>query len=148
MAYFRRRVRSHSEAEDLTQDVFLRLSQINGRAMQSAEAYIFRMAANLLHDRARREKVRSDYRNKMLVDPIDVDPIDPLRIASDREALAIVRVGIRDLPERTRTIFILCRLEGVERQAVAEAFELSLSTVDRELARAIALLTAKLKVQR
>src|ERR1700761_5397526 len=55
-AYFRRRVSSASEAEDLTQDVFERILKVlNNEPIQNAEALVFRIAVNLLRDRARRE---------------------------------------------------------------------------------------------
>ncbi len=146
MAYFLRRLRNHAEAEDMTQEVFLRLAGHEGFEMQSPEAYIFQIAANLLHDRGRREKVRSEYRAGIsLIEGRGVDPLDPLRIASDREALAILRKGIDEFPERTRTIFLLCRLENMDRKIVADAFGISMSTIDRELARALAFLTSRIR---
>lgn len=146
MAYFLRRLRNHSEAEDMTQEVFLRLAGHDEVEMQSPEAYIFQIAANLLHDRGRREKVRSEYRAGVsMIEGRGVDPLDPLRIASDREALSILRKGVAEFPERTRTIFLLCRLENMDRKIVAEAFGVSMSTIDRELARALALLTSRIR---
>src|SRR5690349_12246421 len=55
LAYFGRRVSSVSEAEDLTQDVFERLLRaLEAGPILNAEALIFRIAVNLLRDRARR----------------------------------------------------------------------------------------------
>ncbi len=123
MAFFLRRLRSHAEAEDLTQDVFVRLASSQAVEMKSAEAYIFQVAANLLRDRARREKVRSDYRSRArTVEGADVDPLDPLRVATDRESLAALVVGLQELPEKTRAIFVLYRLENVNKAAICEAY--------------------------
>ncbi len=55
LAYFGRRVRSAAEAEDLTQDVFERvLRSLERGPILNAEALVFRIAVNLLRDRARR----------------------------------------------------------------------------------------------
>jgi RNA polymerase sigma-70 factor (ECF subfamily) len=70
-----------------------------------------------------------------------------LRITDDRETLAILRRAIADLPERTRNIFILNRLENVGRRSLADSYGLSLSTIDRELARALALITSRTRRQ-
>src|SRR3546814_624208 len=42
MAFFLRRVGNHAEAEDLTQEVFVRLADTDTAQMQSPDAYIFR----------------------------------------------------------------------------------------------------------
>lgn len=146
MAFFMRRLHSHAEAEDLSQEVFVRLARQGQSAMQSPEAFIFQVAANLLRDRYRREKVREQFRTGMAtMDGRGVDPIDPLRIASDREALAMLRQAIKELPERMRTIFLLCRLENADRHVVADAYGVSVRTIDRELANALAILAEKVR---
>jgi len=45
---------------------------------------------------------------------------------------------LKELAERTREIFILYRIENVTRQEIAQAFALSLSSVEKEIARATA----------
>jgi RNA polymerase sigma-70 factor (ECF subfamily) len=146
MAFFLRRLGNHAEAEDLTQEVFARLADVEADHMQSPDAYIFRMAANLLRDRRRRELVRFDYRAKaMAAEDAGVDMLDPLRVAAGRESLANLTAALHELPESTRTIFILYRLENVDKRDICQAFEISLSSVERHLVRAIAHLTRRVK---
>ena len=59
LAYFLRRVRDHAEAEDLTQELLVRLLGINAGELEHPEAYIFRMASNLLADRGRRHRAQT-----------------------------------------------------------------------------------------
>lgn len=137
MAFFLRRLRNHAEAEDLTQEVFVRLATARRGPMQSAEAYIFRIAANMLSDRGRREKVRADYRAAIWAeDPVGVDPLDPARVTDGREDVAAVVGALKTLPERTRSIFILYRLENMDKRAIADALGISTSAVDKHLMRA------------
>jgi RNA polymerase sigma factor (sigma-70 family) len=137
MAFFLRRLRNHAEAEDLTQEVFVRLATADRQTMQSAEAYIFRIAANMLSDRARREKVRADYRAAIWADDrAGVDPLDPGRVANAREDIAAVIGALKALPERTRSIFILYRLENMDKRDIADALGVSTSAVDKHLIRA------------
>lgn len=146
VAFFLRRLGNHAEAEDLTQEVFVRLAGVDAEQMQSAEAYLFRVAANLLRDRSRREKVRFDYRAEaMAADGVGVDLLDPLRVAAGRESLADLTAALRELPERTRVIFILYRLENMDKRDIGEAFEISLSSVERHLTRATAHLTRRVR---
>lgn len=146
IAYLLRRLHNHAEAEDMAQEVFLRIAAQGAVEMTSPEGYIFQIAANLLRDRSRRDRVRNAYRAEVAqVEGRGVDPLDPLRIVGDREALARLREAITDLPERTRNIFILNRMENVDRRMLAESYGTSISTIDRELARALALLTSRVR---
>jgi len=145
MAFFLRRLGHHAEAEDLTQEVFVRLASVDTGRMDSSEAYIFRMAANLLRDRSRREKVRFDYRASAQADEqASFDLLDPSRVAAGRQSLEGLASALRELPEDTRTMFVLYRLEHLDRRDIAAAFETSPSTVDRHLARAMAHLARRM----
>src|SRR5580692_12721017 len=67
LAYFLKRVKSRNEAEDLTQEVFVRLlnhpDKNNG---QTIDGYVFTIAANLLRDRAKSVAAAHDRRNQSL----------------------------------------------------------------------------------
>src|SRR3546814_20095599 len=56
LAYFLRRVNDHAEAEDLTKEMLVRLLGMDVGELEQPEAYIFRIASNLLADRARRHR--------------------------------------------------------------------------------------------
>lgn len=139
LSYFLRRVRDHAEAEDLTQELIAKLLKHDGDEYASPEAYIFQMASNLLADRARRQKVRAQYREFVnRSEDAGVDPIDPFRIAAGRAELAELARALGALPERTQTIFILYRLENLSQDKIAESFGISVSAVKKHVARAMA----------
>lgn len=139
MSFFLRRLRSHSEAEDLTQEVFARLAAGGTEQLRSADAFIFQVAANLLRDRSRREKVRFDYSAGIrALEGTGVELIDPSRILAGRRSLAAMAAKLKELPERTRTMFILYRVENMDKRAIAEAFGCSVSTVEKSVGKALA----------
>ncbi len=75
MAYFLRRVGSRSEAEDLTQETFIRL--MSARSLDhvaQADAYVFRIASNLLNDRAR-DAARQKKYSQMPLNSLIVDEL-------------------------------------------------------------------------
>ena len=145
LAFFLRRVHNHSEAEDLTQEVFARIAAMNDREMRRADAYIFQVAANLLRDRGRRLAVRNDYAaGARATDGTGIDPIDPHRVAAGREAVHILRAGLDDLPERTRQIFLLFRYEHLDHRTIADSFGISTSAVQKHIYRAMAYLVDRL----
>jgi len=145
MAFFLRRIANHAEAEDLTQEVFARLVHLTPGELNHADAYIFQIAANLLRDRGRREKVREAYRFGVLAsDGLGVEPIDPDRVLAGRQSLGQVAAALREVPERTRSIFILYRIEQMKKRDIAETYGISTSAVDKHLMKAMAHLWKRL----
>lgn len=148
MAFFQRRVRNRAEAEDLTQEVLTRIvTQSTDNAGEDLrDGYVFQIAANLLRDKGRRERVRYSYATATsAMEWRGVDVIDPYRVASDREALAILNRSLRELPERTRIIFTLYRLEHIDKGAIARALGISKSAVTQHIMKATAYLIARME---
>jgi len=139
LAYFRRRVCEASDVEDLVQEVFLRLT-VRGTPdhLEGASGYIFQTAASVLADRHRRRTVRHAD-DHVLLDPEvhgETD-LDPHRIAAGKQALSAATAALLTMPERTRTIFLLKRLEGLRHLAIAAQLGISVSAVEKHVARAM-----------
>ncbi|MBQ1497693.1 MAG: sigma-70 family RNA polymerase sigma factor [Sphingomonas sp.] len=143
LRYFQRRGVAPLDAEDAVQEVFVRLSQRKALAddVHQPESYIFATAANVATDLHRRATVRANGRHELFDDvlhaPLD---LDPETICAGREALRAVVVALKELPERTRTIFILARLEQMKQAEIARRLGVSLNTVEKHLHRAVAYL--------
>jgi len=123
IAFFVRRMHNHSEAEDLTQEVLMRVVQ-RGAAIdeRGPDAYVFQIAANLLRDRSR-------------------------RVVQARHALAIILRALHELPDRTRNIFILFRLENMKQKEIADTLGLSVRTVEQHVIRASVYLRQRLEAE-
>lgn len=138
MAYFQRRVRSREEAEDLTQEVFLRLSRrLDVERVDNAEAFLFRTAVNLLRDRARRGKTAASHLDE-LAHRARVEDLSPERVLEGRQSLASVLRALDELDERTRDAFILHRLEGMKHAEIAGLYGVSVSSVEKYVIKALA----------
>jgi RNA polymerase sigma-70 factor (ECF subfamily) len=134
MAFFLRRIRDHSEAEDLTQEVLLRATQRSETIDPTRpDAYIFQIAANLLRDRARRNHVRTAYQAGLSQEADRIEERDPDRVLEAKQSLATVIAALRELPERTRTIFILFRLENMKQREIADMLGVSIRTVEQHV---------------
>lgn len=138
MAFFVRRLRNHSEAEDLTQETLMRVAQrADTIDATRPDAYVFQIAANLLRDRGRRLKVRANYLTGLgASEAAEVEELDPHRVVQARQSLATVVAALKQLPERTRTIFILFRLEGMKQREIADMLGVSVRTVEQHVVRA------------
>ena len=146
MAFFFRRLGNFSEAEDLTQDVFVRLADSNWRNIENTDAYIFQVAANILRDRGRRERVRSNFRSDMeYLEGSGVEARDPDRVLDGRETLAAIVAALAELPERTRAIFLLVRVEKLKQAEIAAHYAISVSAVEKHLRRAVLHLARRIR---
>ncbi len=152
IAYFQRRVGSRTDAEDLTQEVFLRLANwADAEGVEIADGLIFTIAANLLRDRARRAKSRSSNRHVELGgdevfegETALIDSLGPERILLSREALAHVLSALDMVGSRTRDVFLLYRFEGMKQREIAGLFGISVSAVEKHIVKALKNLAAAL----
>ena len=139
LGYFRRRVFDRHEAPDLVQEVFLRLStRGDAERIEHLRSYVFQVAASVLADRQRRRTVRHAEAH------IPFDPersaeaeIGSDRIVAARDALKAALRAVDRLPERTRTIFVLRRLEAMPYRDIADRLGISVSAVEKHMVRAV-----------
>jgi RNA polymerase sigma factor (sigma-70 family) len=138
IAFFVRRMHNHSEAEDLTQEVLIRVVQRGATIDERGpDAYVFQIAANLLRDRSRRLKVRAAYRAGFgMIDADRVEELDPDRVIQGRHTLDVILGALNELPDRTRNIFILFRLENMKQREIAVMLGLSVRTIEQHVIRA------------
>ena len=100
--------------------------------------YLHQTAASVLADYARRRSARrSDAHVEFDPDLHGGSDFDPERIVSGREDMAAATAALLSLPERTRTIFVLRRLDRVPAREVAEQLGVSVSAVEKHMVRAV-----------
>jgi RNA polymerase sigma-70 factor (ECF subfamily) len=136
--YFRRRLPDANEVDDLVQEVFLRIVRRgNSQDLDRFEGYAFETAASVIKDRFRRRRVRMSASHVAFEPDLHGQTdVSPEQTVLAREALRSTTRAIMALPERTRTIFILRRLEGLSHPEIARRLGLSLSTVEKHIQRA------------
>jgi len=146
-AFFLRRVRDRSEADDLTQDVFASLARrADGQSIENVEGYVFQVAANLLRDRHRRQSVRPAIQCEGFADPYSrlVDEISPEREAIGRDTYLRFVQALETLPERPRMVFILNRFEEMTGREIAALLGISQRQVEKDISRVLTLLREQL----
>lgn len=135
------RVFCRATAEDIAQDVFVRLSTAKTEIVHP-RSLIFRTAANLASNHRRNERRRAELANNdFAIGRPCVDDLHPERVALARDALWRLAEELATWPARTREIFILNRYEGLNQREIAERLGLSSTSIERHLAKAILNLT-------
>jgi len=149
MSYFLHRARDRQDAEDLTQEVFLRiLRRGDSVPLENAEVFLFSIAGNLLRDRARRKDTHRttghasldapgfNFNNSGLLSDALVEDRGPERVLLSQESLAEVLCALDELGERTRDIFMMYRLEKMKHRDIAALYGITVSAVEKHIAKA------------
>ena len=145
--YFARRVGSPAEADDLTQEVIVRiLRRARTGPIENVDGYIFQAAANLLREQGRQAAMRKAAPAVNLgVELLGGDEAQtPERILLGRDACQQLLESLYELPERTRTVFVLNRFEDMKAAEIARRLGVSVSAVEKHMMRALAHLRAGL----
>lgn len=146
LRFFQRRVRGNQEADDLTQEVFGRLVRQDLAGIDNISGYIFQVAANVLRDQARRASVRGGlFTGATEIDVEDEAGFSPERVLQSKEALQIMVSALYELPVPVRSVFSQYHFDGVTQVEIARRSGLSLSTVEKHMAKANARLLYKLR---
>ena len=145
LRYFMRRGIAPLDAQDLTQEVFVRLSKRDVLdRVASVEGFLFTIAANVAIDFVRRQKVRNDCPATGLHDSVHVtEDFSPERLLEGRQELSRIVAALNEMPARMRNIFILARLENLPRGEIAQRLGVSKSLVEQQIAAATACLAER-----
>lgn len=138
-----RMTHNKEEAEDLTQDVFIKVfNSINKfREDSKLSTWIYRIAINICINKLRREKIINflslDYREekKGRKEIADNSP-SPANILEKSEIQQIIQEAINCLPPKQKTAIILSRYEELSYKEISKIMELSLSAVESLIFRA------------
>ena len=140
--WFAKRCKDQNEIPDLVQEVFLRLAKrANVADIEKVQIYVFQTAASVLNDWLRRRKVRhSDQHDEYSDTDGQARPgmdFTPERVLIGKERLNEVAVILSELPERTRTVFVLRRIEGMKYKMIAKRLGISVSATERHMYKAL-----------
>ena len=147
-------LRSPHAAEDVTQDIFVKLFHNIGsyRFQSPFNHWLFRLARNQAIDHLRREKVRrvtslDEDLGEMapMRERVPDKRLIPSAKAEQHERAEQVRAAVLALPEDFREAVVMREWEDLAYEEIAERLEISVGTVKSRLFRARALLEKKLK---
>ncbi|MFT3887495.1 MAG: RNA polymerase sigma factor SigE [Arachnia sp.] len=124
------------DAEDLTQDVFVRVfKSINTFQPGTLEGWLHRITTNLFLDQARRrQRIRMDALSAA-PDHVWGSATGPEDLHLDGELDADVDAALRALSPEQRVAVVLCDIEGLSYEEIAAVLDVKLGTVRSRIAR-------------
>jgi RNA polymerase sigma factor (sigma-70 family) len=137
--FARRRV-GRQEAEDVVQDAYLHLLQRGTAAtLEHPRPYLFRIAANLTVDFARKAKIRLRHVAESIEIACTAEaPPSPESTAGRVIELRRLEASLAELPRLCREAFLFSRVEELSHAEIARRLGVSVRTIDRYIARALA----------
>jgi len=135
--FARRRV-GRQEAEDVVQDAYLHLLQRGTAAtLEQPRAYLFRTAANLAVDFARKAKIRLRHAGETFnLGANAASSANPEAAAGASIELARLHDLLSKLSPSCRDAFLLNRIEGLTHAEIAGRLGVSVRTIDRFMVNA------------
>jgi len=139
LRYFSKRISNRADAEDLVQEVFIRIArQGNTTNIDHVEAYLFQTASNLLRDRARREATHHASQHISFEDSgYEGESPSEERVYEGREAIEQFLEVVAGMPPRRRMVFLMHRFMGLSYGAIALRLGISASVVEKHMSRAL-----------
>jgi len=132
-----RHTHGRADPEELLNSAFLRLERYQARhKVDNPTAFLVRAAKNIVIDEYRHEQVLAQHLADSMVTGGAASPLQD-EVFAARARLRRVQEGLDQLPDRTRQIFVLYRLEDMKCREIADLIGISESAVEKHIAKAM-----------
>ena len=148
LAVCQRMLGNRAEAEDATQEVFVKAYHQAGRLKPRGQVYtwLYRVAMNHCLNQLRRRRIvrflplvverQNDQEAPLEIEPRELSA-DPEQAAEARQRWRRTERSIAALPDNQKAVLILARFEGLSYREIAQTLEISEGAVESRLVRAM-----------
>lgn len=131
-------LKSEEDAEDVSQDIFLKLwmQPEIWQGKEEADSYIYSMTKNLILDRFKHISVEREYLNIVVPDTLLSELIGEDYVLEQmyyKDIQLLVRLTLEHLPEKRVQIFKMSRFMHLSNKEIAERLDLSVRTVEHQI---------------
>lgn len=146
-------VRNRQAAEELAQDIFLRVYEgaASYRVQSRFTTWLYRIAANVCLNEVRKPRFRAVHQPLRIGDepesglPVGATGSGPDKPLERQAIVRVIREALEEIPEKQRTAFILNKYQEFSYAEVAEIMKISEEAVKSLIHRARETLAARLK---
>ena len=142
-------VKTKMLAEEVVEDVFIKIwsNPAGFTAIKNLSVYLFSAVRNQALNSVQKEERHLTVSLEQ-DEPLSQSAISPIEYLVLSEMIQSLQVAVDNLPERCRCIFKLVREEGFKYSEVAEILNISINTVNNQMAIAVSRICAALHIQR
>ncbi|MEA4948113.1 MAG: RNA polymerase sigma-70 factor [Petrimonas sp.] len=130
-------LKSEQEAEDVAQDIFVKLwEQPDLWEGYLVRNYLYTMVKNHVFNRIKRKNIEFKYINSQM-NLHSLDEIaefkDPLNEIYHEELQLLLKLSLEQMPDKRRQVFEMSRFQDLSNHEIAEKLNLSVRTVEQHI---------------
>ena len=130
-------------AEDIVQDAFLKIWEVRSKVrLESARALLYTMTGNLFANRYKRQKLDFKLQQTLVEDRNFETPEFELEI---KEFDLKLQKVLTELNEKSRTVFLMNRIEKLTYSQIAQNLNLSVKAVEKRMKKALEYLHSEIE---
>jgi len=129
LLFIKKRINNKEDAEDITQEVFLKLSKSNNEAIDNMKSWVYTIAKNTITDYYRKHKIYTEDIEKR---PVFEEENDDKVV---EELSSCITSYVNALPEEYRAIMTLSELKNVPQKEIALQLDMNYVTVRSKIQR-------------
>jgi len=140
-----------SQSSNITQEAFLNLwlNRAKIEKINGIESFLYTFAKSKCLNTIRHNKVKERFKSKTLNEKqraLDLDVLNAINFdnLTLMELEKLITDSIKDLPEKTRIIFLKKRFESKKNKEIADELNITLKTVEAHMTKALKILRVKL----
>lgn len=135
-----KRVKSKADTEDILQNVFYKLSQLDlvENPIEEISGWLYAVARNLIIDRSRKKKEEElPYTNNNKGELVFIQEVTDMLLEANTPETEFIKsvvweeldLALLDLPEEQRVVFVLTELEGFSFNEVSDMLRINVNTL-------------------
>jgi RNA polymerase sigma-70 factor (family 1) len=139
-------VLSNEDAENIVQDVFMLLWERRDvlNIQINLASYLFSLVKNKCLDYLRHQVIVDEYKQDLSLKLAALEQLN-YSLSSEADVERIITDAINNLPDRCKQIFLKSRIQGKKYKEIAEELDISVNTVENQMAIALKKLRIELK---
>lgn len=141
--YARRVAVGQQDAEDLVQEAYTRLLAVEDwQRVEAPGPFVLRIIRNLATEKLRRSRIVAfDQASVLDLSHLPDTTPDAFATVAGRQELAHLQAAFARLPEKCRQVVHMRKFQGLAPGEIAERLDISVSTVEKHLAKGLRLMT-------
>lgn len=135
--------KSEEDAEDIAQNIFLRLwmSPELWKEGNNMKNYLYTATRNEIFNLFKHERIKQDFADnfikEQLINELSNEDTHLLNHLYYKEILMIIRMALAQMPAQRRQVFEMSRFKGLSHKEIAEKLQIPIRTVENHIYRAL-----------